>query len=339
MSQKKVIALLELTGNFTQGNKYVESFNYYWTLYPNFITFEIVDNKDNIPYLIELLDKYYQEGYRIFFGPVTSKNTQGIISWFSNPIHSDAICLTPIAASSSLILPENMYKLQPSNFYFLDYIQQVTSATRVFYFYNPSQLVCSDFLTELQNRYGSSNIITYPVITGAELNATDVQTFFNNNSIAPINDIVIEFLINGNQRQIYFDLFKTVNIGNVQQFSVIPTNFPNVTNDVVNLYNNYSVIFLESLNSTSILNESITELGSFYAVSSLTSLYLLTLFANNESIDNAYYYGEVVPWFDDNNGIKYWSYNIFMYNSNGLSKTNIYLNDPSYGILTFNKKV
>lgn len=339
MSQKKVIALLELTGNFTGGNKYVESFNYYWTLYPNFITFEIVDNKDNIAYLNELLNKYYQEGYRVFFGPVTSKNTQGIIAWFSDPAHSDAICLTPIAASNTLNLPPNMYRLQPSNFYFLDYIQQATTATRIFYFYNPNQLVCNDFLTEIQTRYGSTNIVSYPVITDADLNATNVQTFFNNNNVIPIVDIVIEFLINGNQRQQYFDLFRTVNIGNVQQFDVIPTNFPNVTNDVVNLYNNYFIVFFESITSTSILNESVSHLGSSYAINSLTSLYLLNLFANNESIDNAYTYGEVLPWFDNKNGIKYWSYNIYVYNNNGLNKTNIYLNDPNFGVLTFNKKV
>jgi hypothetical protein len=337
MSQKKVIALLDLTGPIEGANYFVSSLNYFWTLYPNFVTFEIVDNKQNIEYTIELLDKYYQEGYRVFFGPLISTVLVGVFNWFE--IHPDVIGITPVSDANSLIFPKNYFRLQPSDFYFINFITtQVNPATsNVYYFYNTGQLASADCLTKIQSSF-TSNIYTYPVTTNSSLNVTDVQSFFTTNGITT-NDIVIVYLSNLEERNKYFNLFNDITIGNVKQYDVQTVTFPQVSNDVTNLYGNYYCILTNNLNSTSILNNTINDLRSIYAVNTLTSLYLLTLFANNENIDNAYSYGEVVPWFDDNNGIKYWSYCIYVYDSNGFTKTNIYLNDPSYGILTFNKKV
>jgi hypothetical protein len=331
MSQKKVIALLEEGGSFA-----ISTINYYLTLYPNFINCEIVDNKQNVEYMIELLNKYYKEGYRVFCGPFSTPMVEGVIGWFGD--HLDAIGLTPVTLSNSLIFPKNFYRLQPSDFYFMDYIasQVDLNVSKVFYFYNQNRAGI-DLLTKIESLFYSDNIYTYPVVTNDDLNVAEVQSFFDTNGIT-VNDIVIVYL-NHTQRNKYFNLFYDINIGNVKQYDVLPTGFPQVLNDVINLYGNYNCILSESINTTSIYNNGVDALGIKYATNVLTTMYLLTLLANNESIDNAYSYGEVVPWFDDNNGIKYWSYNIYLYNSNGFTKTNIYLNDPSYGILTFNKKV
>jgi hypothetical protein len=335
MSQKKVIALLDLTGPVPGGSFGIPTINYYWTLYPNFVNFEIVDNKQNIEYMIELLNKYYQEGYRVFFGPLTTPMVAGVIDWFEN--HPEAIGLTPVTLSNSLIFPKNFFRLQPSDFYFMGYIvSQVDTSSNVFYIYTANQLATSNLLTKIQSLF-TGNIYQYPVVTSNSLNVTDVQTFFDTNGITT-NDTIIVYLV-PDQRSIYFNLFYDINIGNVKQYDVVPIGFPQVLNDVINLYGNYNCILSESINTTTVYNNGVDALGKKYANNVLTSLYLLTLFANNESIDNAYSYGEVVPWFDDYNGIKYWSYNIYLYTSNGFNKTNIYLNDPTYGILTFNKKV
>lgn len=335
MVQQKVVALLELSGAYSD-TTFVPSFNYYWTLYPNFVTFEIVDNKNNIEYLNQLLEEYYQKGYRIFFGPITSTNTRGIIDWFTN--HPDATCIVPLAASNTLKLSKNMFRLTPSELYYADYIKQEapSSTSKVFYFYNPNQLVCIDLLAKLKLEF--EIVIEYPVASESELTVELVQDFFNVNNITT-NDMVVTLLINGNQREKYFNLFETINIGNVKQYDVRPLGFPKVSNDVTNLYNNYYCVFFSSINTTGIYEDALNTLGKSYASNSLTSVYLLTLLANNQSLDDAYSFGEVVPWFDDKNGIKYWSYSIYMYTSNGFNINNIYLNDPTYGTITFNPKV
>lgn len=338
MSQQKVVALLELSGGYSD-TTFVPSFNYYWSLYPNFTTFEIVDNKNSITVLNELLEEYYQKGYRIFFGPITSTNTQGIVNWFTN--HPDATCIVPLAASNTLQLAKNMFRFTPSDLYYVDYIKdQSSDNTRIFYFYNPNQLVCISLLAKLDKEFSEENVIRYPVGNIDELNVTAVKDFFTDNNIQ-LHDIVVTLLINTGQREQYFNLFQSndIDIGNVKQYDVRPLGFPNVTNNVTKLHNNYHCVFFSSINTTSIYDDAINTLGKSYASNSLTSLHLLTLLANNQSIDNAYSYGEIVPWFDDKNGIKYWSYSIYLYNSNGFTINNIYLNDPTYGTITFNPKV
>lgn len=336
MSKKKVIALLDLTGPIVGGSFGIPTINYYWTLYPNFVTFEIVDNRQDIEYMIELLDKYYQEGYRVFFGPLTPPMIAGVIDWFTT--HPEAIGLTPVTASNSLIFPKNFFSLQPSDFYFINYIiDQVDPTSDLYYIYTANAPVTSEILTKIQTLF-TGNIYEYPVpITDDNLNVTDVQSFFTTNGITA-NDTIIVFLA-PEQRNKYFNLFYDINIGSVKQYDGVPIGFPQVLNDVTNLYGNYNCILSSSINTTTILQNGINALGKRYANNVLTSLYLLTLFANNESVDNAYSFGEVIPWFDDNNGIKYWCYGIYLYDSNGFTKTNIYLNDPIYGILTFNKKI
>lgn len=333
MAQKKVVALLELSGSYTGGSKFVPSFNYYWTLYPEFITFEIVDIQNDISLCLLKLDEYYGKGYRIFFGPISSTNVSQVIDWYI--AHPDAICIAPLAGAK-FTLPKNIFRLYPSEFYYLDYIkEQNPSTTRVFYLYNPNQLIQIDLLTELNNKF--NDVIEYQIITGSELNVTDIQNYFDTNNITT-NDIIFIYLQNGNQRETYFNLFKDVNIGNVKQYDARPVGFPKVSNDVTKLYNNYYCILIISLNTTGIFEKAISTLDTSYAGNSLTSLYLLDLFANNKSLDNAYSFGEFVPWFDDNNGLKYWSYGLYKYDNTGFNKTNIYLNDPNYGPITFNKK-
>lgn len=340
MSQKKVVALLELSGSY-RDTTFLPSFNYYWSLYPNFVTFEIVDNKNNIPYMNELLEEYYQKGYRIFFGPITSTNTQGVVNWFTN--HPDATCIVPLAASNTLQLAKNMFRLTPSDLYYVDYIKQEIpnfQTSRIFYFYNPNQLVCTSLLAKLRVVFPTDNIIPYPVSSEADLTVENVKTFFEQNNITT-NDITVTLLINGTQRETYFNLFTSndIDIGNVKQYDVRPLGFPNVSNNVTKLYNNYFCMFFSSINTTSVYDDAINTLDKSYASNSLTSLYLLTLLANNKSLDNAYSYGEVVPWFDIKNGLQYWSYSVYVYKSNGFTINNIYLNDPIYGTITFNPKV
>jgi hypothetical protein len=335
MSQKKVIALLELTGTYKGGVNFEKSFSYFWTLYPNFVTFEIIDIQNDVNLCLTKLEEYYQKGYRIFFGPLSSTILSACISWFNS--HNDAICITPVSNASSLsYLKPNVYRLQPSNYYSLNFIQSKNpGATRVFYVYNIEQLTCQDLLQELNAKY--TTVIPYAIETNSSnLTEQNISNYYTTNNISS-NDVVIILIINSSQWSTYISFFNTLTIPAVQ-YDLNSIGLPTVTMPN-NLNNKYNCVFIENINSTSILEQSKTILQKSYAKNSLTSLYLLTLLANNESINNAYSYGEAIPWFNVNNDLEYWSYSIYLSTSSGFTKTNIYLNDPSYGILTFNKKV
>ena len=346
MSQQKVVALTELTSSAYIGQNplalnYIKTFNYYWTLYPNFITFEIIDNKSDGEYTVSKLEEYYQKGYKLFFGPLSSSLVlYAYNNWFK--YKKDVIGITPLAKTTQLSIPKNIYRLDPGNYNFLGYIydKMPSQTSRIFYIYTEGQIGTTDLLEMIQT--SPYEIIKYPILQdSSNVTTTLLNEFFYVNNTITSNDIVMLFFIGGQGQPKYVSLFSDILFQNIPIQYDVSDKFPliNSQNPPIYLYNKYNTIISQSINTTSLLVNAKLELGTSYASNSVTSIYLLTLLANNENIDNAYSYGEVVPWFNENNDLKYWSYSIYVYTETGFQKTNIYLNDPVYGTITFNKKV
>lgn len=350
MTQKKAVALLELTGSFTAGNKVVSTLNYFWTLVPQFSTFEIINNNNDASYCLLKLQEYYDKGYRIFLGPITSTLIKQVIPWFNS--HPDAVGITTISAASSIASLErlNYYRLLPSGYYFLDYmIENLPSETsRIFYIYNENQLTCIDLLNDMTSK--GLDVVGFPVnASGTNLTKENIADFFLTYGLSN-NDIALQNLPNGDQRNTYFNFFTEDGItfnGNTHYdsyLSVLPKiNDPN--NPPINLQNKYYSIFIEQINTVSLLEKAKTDLGNNFSANTLTALYIITeLIKNNttniEELSNTLYsYGEVVPWFNENKDIKYFGYSFYYYtNENKFVKKTIYLSDPNYGPITFNKK-
>lgn len=343
MPMKKAVALIELTSpNYIGQNpiavNYIKTFNYYWTKTPKFVTFEIVDNKSDVNYTVAKLEEYYNKGYRIFFGPLASSLVLDAYNhWFK--FKPDAIGITPVAKTTQLSIPKNIYRLDPGNYNFLGYIyENIPSTTsRIFYVYTSEQIGTVDLLTMLHA--SSYEIIALAIPQNASnLTLESLLEYFNNNSITS-NDIVITFFIGGIGQSKYVNLFSDSQLQHVPKQYDVSTKFPSINklNPPTYLYYKYNVLILDGINTTELLTVGKNDLSNSYGINGLSSLYLITHLANNKSIDTISSCGESLLWFNENNDLKYWSYTNYLYSSSGFFETNIYSNDPNFGLITFNR--
>jgi len=110
----KTIGLLELTGPYALiDNALANTFKYYWDKkkYPSlpFKPFPIVNTEGLIIKTLELLDKYYAKGFRLFIGFNRSQILGDVLSWFNN--HPDAIGISPRSTASFLAIKKNIYRM------------------------------------------------------------------------------------------------------------------------------------------------------------------------------------------------------------------------------------
>ena len=110
----KTIALLELNGPFKiPDNALAKTFKYYWDKkkYPSlpFKPFPIDNTFGLLEKTLELLDKYYAKGFRLFIGFSRSQILEGVLKWFDN--HPDAIGISPRSSSSFLAIKKNIYRI------------------------------------------------------------------------------------------------------------------------------------------------------------------------------------------------------------------------------------
>ena len=110
----KTIALLELTGpNAPIDNALANTFKYYWDKkkYPSlpFRPFPIANTSGLIGKTLELLDKYYAKGFRLFIGFNRSNILEDVLKWFDD--HPDAIGISLNSVASSLSIKKNIYRI------------------------------------------------------------------------------------------------------------------------------------------------------------------------------------------------------------------------------------
>ena len=110
----KTIALLELNGPYANiDNAVAKTFKYYWDKkkYPSlpFRPFPIANTSGLIGKTLELLDKYYAKGFRLFIGFNRSPILAGVLKWFDN--HPDAIGISLNSVASSLAIKKNIYRI------------------------------------------------------------------------------------------------------------------------------------------------------------------------------------------------------------------------------------
>ena len=108
----KAVFLLNLTK--TTNIAAQTTFNYYWLNYSQeFKECPIVDNEGSLERTLQLLDEYYEYGFKYFVSFQTSTVLKGVLesNWFD--FHPDAIGISPTANSNSLSVPKNIYRLLP----------------------------------------------------------------------------------------------------------------------------------------------------------------------------------------------------------------------------------
>ena len=98
----------------------------------DFERFPIIDTKSNLEYTIQLLNKYYDEGYRIFLGFSRSTVLNGVLIWFNN--HPDAIGISMFSTAPSLKIKKNIFRMEYSDDLILEVIEPYLKKAEIVYY-------------------------------------------------------------------------------------------------------------------------------------------------------------------------------------------------------------
>ncbi len=337
--KKKAIALLELTGGSVAIDKnIVKSIYYYLTSYNIFTPFTIVDTAGSLTKTLELLQKYYDEGFRIFYGFTRSSIIAGVLEWFNS--HPDAIGISNTSNANSLAIKKNIYRLSVVGNYYFDSINNQLEETiqlngKIYYVYSENELTTLDALEEMKKRYGESNIITYPVKSdNSNLNQQELIDFFINTYNVSSIDSIIVFLIIGNQQQIYIDLFYgPLNIP-TSQYSVTG-NISKINPEITTLNGLFNFQVLTNITKSKLWTNGIEYLGETnFAFNTLNAMYMITSFVNNYDVLSLASYNSCLQ-FNEFNDVKYGSIAVLVYQDGKIIYKYIYSKDPIYGQLYF----
>ena len=214
----KPIALLELT-NYSNNidTIYQQSLYFYWYNNPGFKPFPIIDTKSSIPYTLELLNKYYDEGYRIFLGFSRSSVLITTLQWFDE--HPDAVGISVWSAAIGLRIKKNIYRMDPSDNYIVESITpELEKARTVYYIYTGYELAALNVLKILQEN-SKINLKTYAIEKdNINLTVSDLTNFFVGSNE---DDVTLLYIFD---EQPYFNLYN----------ENPPLNFPGKQYDIIN---------------------------------------------------------------------------------------------------------
>ena len=285
----KTVFLLELTaGTLKQtDNLFQNTLNYYWDTYPQeFTRCPIVDTQGSLEKNLELLETYYNKGYRYFVGFSDSNIMQGILPWFN--LNSYAIGFTILSLLTSFNIPKNIFRLSTYNTYRLSSItSEITSAEKVYYIYQKGLLAGEDVLNLLQQPPYSLtlnvNLFTYSA-TSDNLTEININAYlYGSNS----NDIIITFLSNIKTNYLNLYSMSVDFLGN--QYDMVSSNLPIIPSGsaTLKLLDKYNIITVQGIGTSILWRNGYIALGANnYNVLALNILQMLNTYSINQSIDN-----------------------------------------------------
>ncbi len=337
--KKKAIALLELTGGSTLLDQNIKNTIYYYTTITNiFEPLTILDTAGSLEKTLDLLQSSYDQGYRIFYGFTRSSILRDVLDWFST--HPDAIGISSNSNADSLSVPKNIYRLNLNSSFYIDTINTqlsdtITNGGKIYYVYSYGDLGAEDSLIQLQTKYGSENIITYPVYPdNSNLNQQDLINFFINTYNVTKNDSVVVNLLLGNQQQLYINYFYgSLNIPTSQYTISGIVSRINPLTTTLNGLMNFSV--LTSITQSPLWQQGLRYLGpANFSQNTLNSLYMITSFVNNYDVLSLGSYNSCLQ-FNENNDVAFGSVAEIIYKNKTLQLNYVYAKDPIYGQLNF----
>jgi hypothetical protein len=336
---KKAIALLE--EDLDTDIKIKATLHYFWTKTTKFNMFSTINvstgtGDTTLDKTLNLLNKYYSEGFRVFFGFSKSSILSGCLSWFVE--HPDAIGVSATSSSDTLNVTKNIYRLQGTDQTTVNSMNVIIQNTidaggKIYYVYSEGELASDSVLNYLNFKYGSSNIVTFPVkLDGSNLTLTNVESYYQN---VTANDIALIYLF---QRDTYYSYFN--NMGGLdkdfEQYDMTLNGLPTIDKTTTTLKNKLNVILNKSVTSSILWNEALDYLKESFTPQVLNSLWLITNIVNNRSILNTYSYDGVLE-FNEYKDIKYYSNGLYKYTNEGIYENNIIsIKDPIYGEIIFN---
>lgn len=345
--RKKAIAILELTiGGTAIDGRFNNSLSYFWTETPIFERFPVVDVATGQGNTIEektiyLLDKYYQEGYRVFVGFSRSTIVRATVEWFNQ--HPDAVGLSPTSTSDTLNFPKGIYRFQATDqtaiFSINPQLQEtINNGGKIYYVYSKDEVATLSLLEYLNTTYGSNKVKSFAVEPdSSNLTVENLQSFFEGSTEV---DSGIVYVFVGTQQNDYIALFNNID-GLDVPFNQYDFGYTLLVfnPETTTLKNKYSVILPKSVTTSSLWNSALEYMGDNFTPSTLNLLYFATSLLRDFNIENISSYNGVLE-FNENNDIAYYSYGLFLYTNQGIFFNNVITaKDPLYGDLFFNALV
>ncbi len=257
MSLPKTIALLNLNGDF--GNLNVKNtLEFYWKNYPReFKSFPIENTEGNITKTLELLEKYYNLGYRYFIGFTSSSTVAALLDWFN--MHPDAIGVSPSSTAPILNIPKNIFRMAPPDNFILDSVlPQLESSSKIYYIYTLDELAPLNILELLEkNPTIKSKLVIYGVKKdNSNLTLQEMQNLLQNSESS---QCVLLYLFT---RRDYINFYNLGLTFSGQQYDIIGRTPPPIIGEAaIQLNNKYNVSTFKGTNTSIIWREGYNALG------------------------------------------------------------------------------
>ncbi len=333
----KAIGLLELTNSPSDIDQVIyDSIYYYWYNDNTLPKFPIINTEASIIKTIDLLNKYYDEGYRIFLGFSRSTVVFGVLEWFKN--HPDATGISVVSRASNLSVEKNIYRLDyPQNLVIETLIPIFEQTPTLYYIYTEGELVSLDYLEILSNN-PNINLKTLAIKRDSSNLTLDVLTTFLEGSTSDDTILLVLFF---NQQQ-YFNLYNQGLFFGGEQYYIIGA-LPQITGIAKNILNNKVINIQSVFANTSLLWRMNTEyltkkykkIQSSYGL--INGLKMIQYILENKSISLLGSHLGVLE-FDKNNDLKYQSFLTLIYRKDvdNFVKYQIQFNDPLLGYFIAN---
>ncbi len=324
INQNKVISLLEFE-SLPVDKDIRDGLYFAWYQDNSIPKFPIIETNGTIENNLELLNKYYNEGYRIFLGFNRSTILAGVLQWFLD--HPDTIGISLTSSATVLTIPKNIYRLITPLVDTLNALNNVSlNADIIYYIYNINEIISQDLKFLLENNPITKNKLKlYPIINDSSYNVPDLTEFLSDST----SNSVIYFGIY--QPDLYSNLYNEGLFFDGNQYSVVGPG--------LDIYN-----FIEPC--ASILNKKYFELNKIYSNTSLfyretsdytatnllNALKMIKYFLIDKNINDLGSYDGTLQ-FDLNKDLKYYSILIDQYvkEINNYQNVSIVFDDPLFG--------
>jgi len=309
---------LYLAQKFSFEKPILDTYNYYWDLYPDLfgriqIVYtdidengnQIIDNKIIIQNNIKYLNEYYSKGYKLFIGFCISTILKGVLPWFET-IGIEAKGISMTSSAISLNFPKSVYRLAISDNKIVDSLNSIlTNASKIYYVYSENQIASQDTLLYLESLYPGKIILYSVKFNSSNLTLVNIQNLYKD---VDANSITIMNMFIDTQQSDFVNLFNDSYPMPNSTFDICQNNPPKINESSKNaLINKYTFLSNVSFSTSKLFRDGLDSLKELFSTYVPNALLLINKLAVNGNIKTLPAHNSILE-FDENNDIKYFTF-------------------------------
>jgi hypothetical protein len=276
----KIMALLNFNDT-TYDVPIKKTIEYYIENVPMFYDFPIIDTKGDKNMLIDLLNQYYNEGYRYFYGFTISPELNYVLDWFNK--HPDAQGISNQSLAPSLAIPKTVFRMLNSEITNIQFEQMIEGCDSVYFIYNINNqtfVSWNNLLSSMCEVY-NINYISYSISNTTNLSTqiNNIITNINNNVVSNSFEQISILNSLAEWQDQYFNSFTSeTQIINNTIYYTITNSLPAITNNDSKAYfNNILKIIVNTanLNSSPLWRQGLNNLNSQFNYATLNAMSIL----------------------------------------------------------------